>query len=178
MALLPQDPQKQKLVLAGLRPVLLAFGYYYFYHTKRVTEADALQANVDRLEASNAGMRQIVGRFGQDFQQRLAIYQAHVEQLEQLIPRREDVPVLEASVGAFTRLWLGARPATGASGRPGELAGQIVWPLRRWRDVARRCWGVNRRKILGLLHDVCSNVDGDVDRAHGKSGTAASGPLE
>ncbi len=27
----------------------------------------------------------------------------------------EDVPVLEASVGAFTRLWLGVRPATGLS---------------------------------------------------------------
>jgi type IV pilus assembly protein PilO len=100
MALLPQDPQKQKLVLVGLLPILLAFGYYYFYHTKRVTEAQTLQDSVDRLEVSNAGMRQIVGRYGADFRQRLAIYQAHVEQLEDLIPRREDVPVLISQITA------------------------------------------------------------------------------
>ncbi|MBR9990220.1 MAG: type 4a pilus biogenesis protein PilO [Gemmatimonadetes bacterium] len=100
MALLPQDPQKQKLVLLALLPVLLAFGYYYFYHTKRVTEAQTLQDNVDRLEVSNAGMRQIVGRYGADFQQRLAVYQAHVGQLEDLIPRREDVPVLISQITA------------------------------------------------------------------------------
>lgn len=98
MALLPQDPQKQKLVLAGLLPILLAFAYYYFYHTKRAAEAEELQANVERLEVSNAGMRQIVTRYGADFQQRLAIFQAHVDQLEDLIPRREDVPVLISQI--------------------------------------------------------------------------------
>lgn len=100
MALLPQDPQKQKLVLAGLLPILLAFGYYYFYHTKRTAEAETLQSNVERLEVSNAGMRQIVGRYGPEFQQRLAILQAHVGQLEELIPRREDVPVLISQITA------------------------------------------------------------------------------
>lgn len=98
MALLPQDPQKQKLVLLALLPILIAFGYYYFYHTKRSVEAAALQDNIDRLEVSNAGMRQIVGRFGADFQQRLSIYEAHVRQLEELIPRREDVPVLISQI--------------------------------------------------------------------------------
>jgi type IV pilus assembly protein PilO len=98
MALLPQDPQKQKVIFLALLPILIAFGYYYFFHTKRVTEATELQDNVDRLEVSNAGMRQIVGRYGPDFQQRLAVYQAHVGQLEQLIPRREDVPVLISQI--------------------------------------------------------------------------------
>lgn len=100
MALLPQDPQKQKLVLVALLPVLIAFGYYYFYHSKRVVEATALQENVERLEVSNAGMRQIVGRYGADFHQRLAVLQAHVTQLENLIPRREDVPVLISQITA------------------------------------------------------------------------------
>lgn len=131
MALLPQDPQKQKLVLAGLLPVLLAFGYYYFYHTKRVTEADALQANVDRLEASNAGMRQIVGRFGQDFQQRLAIYQAHVEQLEQLIPRREDVPVLISQITARAQdLGVELAALNPAAEEPGEFYSRQTYELQ------------------------------------------------
>lgn len=98
MALLPQDPQKQKLVLLGLLPILIAFGYYYFYHTKRAVEATTLQDNIDRLEVSNAGMRAVVARYGQDLEQRLAVYQAHVGQLEELIPRREDVPVLISQI--------------------------------------------------------------------------------
>lgn len=98
MALLPQDPQKQKMLLAGLMPLLLAFAYYQYYHGRRATEAEELQANVERLETSNAAMRTIVGRYGQDLQQRLAIYQAHVGQLEALIPRREDVPVLISQI--------------------------------------------------------------------------------
>lgn len=100
MALLPQDPQKQKLVLIGLLPILLAFGYYYFYHTKRATEATALQDDVERLEVSNTSMQQIIGRYGAEFQQRLAVYQAHIGQLEELIPRREDVPVLISQITA------------------------------------------------------------------------------
>jgi type IV pilus assembly protein PilO len=100
MALLPQDPQKKKLVLAGQLPILIAIGYYYFDHTKRAEEAAGLQENIERLEVSNAGMRQIVSRYGADFQQRLAVYQAHVDQLEDLIPRREDVPVLISQITA------------------------------------------------------------------------------
>ncbi|HEX6135793.1 MAG TPA: type 4a pilus biogenesis protein PilO [Longimicrobiales bacterium] len=100
MALLPQDPQKQKLVLLGLLPLLIAVGYYYFYHSKRTVEATTLQDNIERLEISNAGMRQIVSRYGADLQQRLAVYQAHISQLEDLIPRREDVPVLISQITA------------------------------------------------------------------------------
>ena len=84
MALLPQDPQKQKKLLIGLLPILAAFAYYQFYHTGRSLEVTELQANVERLETSNAAMRTIVSRYGQDLQQRLAIYQAHVGQLEAL----------------------------------------------------------------------------------------------
>jgi type IV pilus assembly protein PilO len=98
MALLPQDPQKQKLILLGMLPVLLAFGYYQMYHTKRAVEVQTLQDNVDRLEVSNAAMRTVVSRYGQDLEQRLAVYQAHMSQLEALIPRREDVPVLISQI--------------------------------------------------------------------------------
>jgi type IV pilus assembly protein PilO len=59
-----------------------------------------MQDDIDRLEVSNAGMRQIVSRYGPEFHQRLAVYQAHVGQLEELIPRREDVPVLISQITA------------------------------------------------------------------------------
>lgn len=94
MALLPQDPKKQKLILLGILPLAAAFGYYHFLHTPRASEAEVLEARVEKLAAQNDAMRAIVARFGADLPRRLAIYQEHVRHLEQLIPHREDVPRL------------------------------------------------------------------------------------
>jgi type IV pilus assembly protein PilO len=94
MALLPQDPKKQKLLLLGILPLALAFAYYHFLHTPRAAEAERLEARVEMLAAQNDAMRAVVARFGTDLPRRLAIYQEHVRHLEQLIPHREDVPRL------------------------------------------------------------------------------------
>lgn len=91
---LPDDPQKQKLVLAGLIPLALAGLFYYFVHTPAVETADELESRVESLTTMNDAQRAIVARFGDDLDRRLAIYQEHITQLEQLIPRREDVPLL------------------------------------------------------------------------------------
>jgi type IV pilus assembly protein PilO len=94
MALLPKDPKAQRLILIGLIPVVLAAGYYQFVHTGRVTQIEALDAEVADLKAKNDAMAAIVARYGDDLPQRLAIYEEHVKRLEELIPRREDVPLL------------------------------------------------------------------------------------
>ena len=131
MGLLPQDPQKKNLVAIGLLPLLLAVGYYHFYHTKRAAEAETLQANVERLEVSNAGMRQIVDRYGPDFQQRLAILQVHLGQLEDLIPRREDVPVLISQITARAQdLGVELAALNPAAEQAGEFYSQQTYELQ------------------------------------------------
>jgi type IV pilus assembly protein PilO len=131
MALLPSDPQKQRLVLIGLVPILIAVGYYYFFHTKRAVEATTLQDNIDRLEISNAGMRQIVSRFGSDLQQRLAVYQAHVSQLEDLIPRREDVPMLISQITARAQdLGVDLAALNPAAEEPGQFYSRQTYELQ------------------------------------------------
>jgi type IV pilus assembly protein PilO len=94
MALLPQDPHKQKLLLLGIVPLLLAGAYYQFVHTPRAERADELESRVERITSQNDALRAIVARFGTELPQRLAMYQEHMHQLEELIPRREDVPRL------------------------------------------------------------------------------------
>ena len=94
MALLPQDPQKQKMLLIGLLPLVLAFLYYNFYHSPRATQLDTDRTNLETLQAKNDATRAGQQQFGRDLPRRLAIYEEHIKQLEQLIPRREDVPVL------------------------------------------------------------------------------------
>lgn len=94
MGLLPKDSKKQLHVLLGLAPFLLGFVYYNYVHTKRATEIDTLTQQVDDLKMKNDAMRAIIARHGTDLPKRIALYTEHVNQLEQLIPRREDVPML------------------------------------------------------------------------------------
>ena len=94
MALLPKDQKKQAQLLLGLVPFLLGFVYYNYVYTKRSTEIETLTAQVADLQMKNDAMRAIIARHGTDLPKRLALYTEHVRQLEQLIPRREDVPML------------------------------------------------------------------------------------
>jgi type IV pilus assembly protein PilO len=94
MALLPRDTATQKRILLGLLPLLAAFGYYYFLHAPRATEASALEARVETLSQQNDAVRGVVARYGADLPQRLAVYEENVRLLERLIPSREDVPRL------------------------------------------------------------------------------------
>jgi type IV pilus assembly protein PilO len=94
MGLLPKDPQKQKQTLAVLVPVVAAVMYWNFLYVPRTEEIEQLSARVESLSMQNNAMRVIVARYGTDLAQRLAVFQEHVRQLEELIPRAEDVPVL------------------------------------------------------------------------------------
>lgn len=94
MALLPQDPAKQKQLLIGMVPLILAVLYYQFYHTPRALEAEEIEIHVEDLTAKNRAAQTIVATHGDDLPRRLAIYEANINQLEELIPRRADVPIL------------------------------------------------------------------------------------
>jgi type IV pilus assembly protein PilO len=94
MGLLPKDPQKQKKILVGVLPIVVAVMYWNFLYVPKTLEIEELEARVETVEASNNSMRVIVARFGTDLPRRLAIFEEHVRQLEELIPRSEDVPVL------------------------------------------------------------------------------------
>lgn len=135
MALLPQDPKKQKRVILALLPALLAFAYYQFYHTKRVAAAEVIATHVEELEAKNAGAQALVARYGTDLPGRLAVYQEHIRQLEELIPRREDVPVL---IGMITeqaqRLDIDMTALNPGAERPGEFYSTQVYELEVMGD--------------------------------------------
>jgi type IV pilus assembly protein PilO len=100
MALLPQDPAKQKQLLLGLLPLLALFMYFYFLHSPRVLEIQDLEGRLETLEQRNVVARAIAERSGPELEQRLAVYEQHMHRLEQLIPTREEVPGLLNSVTA------------------------------------------------------------------------------
>jgi type IV pilus assembly protein PilO len=100
MALLPKDPAKQKLVLYALLPFIGLFAYWYFVHEPKVLELEALETRLDGLTFSNQTAKAIAARGGPELESRLAIYEHHIERVEQLIPSREEVPGLLNAVTA------------------------------------------------------------------------------
>jgi type IV pilus assembly protein PilO len=104
MALLPKDPAQQKRLLIGLLPLVLAFVYYQFMHKERALEIVDHETHLEQLERTNATARAIAEQGGPELERRLAAYEQHMVRLEELIPRREQVPELLNDMGRRAQL--------------------------------------------------------------------------
>ncbi|MGH7503606.1 MAG: type 4a pilus biogenesis protein PilO [Longimicrobiales bacterium] len=94
MALLPSNPNAQKRLILGLVPFIGLFMYYQLVHGKKVTEIETLEAQLETLTMTNNAAKALAAQGGPELEKRLAIYEQHARQLEELIPRREEVAEL------------------------------------------------------------------------------------
>lgn len=90
---LPDDPRQQKRLLIGLVPLVLLFFYWYLLHGKYTEEVDAMQQRVETLQTQNAAAR-VRATESQQLEARLAQFQRHINRLEDLVPRGEEVSQL------------------------------------------------------------------------------------
>lgn len=141
MALLPQDPQKQKLVLLGLVPLLLAAAYYQFLYSPRRDQIDQLQVRYETLVSQNRAAEAALARYGPDLNRQLAIYEQHLGVIETLVPRRNDIPNLLVAMGEQAQAnrvqWGGFVPVA-------EEAGQYY---------SKQSYEIS---VSGLYHDIGS----------------------
>lgn len=94
MALLPDNPKSRNAALAaGLALVGLYF-FHAYYHTPRAEEVVALESRLEALDNQNRRAQIIATRGGVELEQRLALYEGHIVQLEKLIPQDEEVAAL------------------------------------------------------------------------------------
>jgi type IV pilus assembly protein PilO len=98
MALLPKDKKSQQLLLLGMVPLLLAFIYYQFVYSGTKTRIEEMDQQVANLKTKNDAMAAVIAQYGTELPQQLAVYEEHMRRLEQLIPRREDVPMLISNI--------------------------------------------------------------------------------
>ncbi len=90
---LPDDPAQQKRLAIGVLPLLLLGAYMYFLHGKYTTQLTDLRTHVERLETQNASAR-VRSVQGEQLEQRLAEFEKHIDRLEELVPRSEEVSQL------------------------------------------------------------------------------------
>lgn len=90
---LPDDPAQQKRLLIGVLPLILLFAYWYFLHGDYTQERDDMRARLEKLETQNATARMRATQSGQ-LEERLAQFERHIDRLEDLVPRGEEVSQL------------------------------------------------------------------------------------
>lgn len=94
MPLIPDDPkQKQALAVIAVSLVVLYFANSLWY-SGATEEVEALQARVENMQAQNRTAQALAIRAGQDTEERMALYERHIAQLEQLIPESAEVAAL------------------------------------------------------------------------------------
>lgn len=94
MALLPQDPEQQKRLLIGVLPVLLLLAYVYLVHGDRRHEVEMLESRLENLVDQNRTARVQASRGGPELAEQLSAYERHIQKLEELVPRSEEVAQL------------------------------------------------------------------------------------
>jgi type IV pilus assembly protein PilO len=103
MALIPDDPKQRNALVVGI--VALA-GFYFFWsmwYSPRAEQVTALEAQLEQLDRENQRAQVVATRGQENLQERLALYERHVIQLEQLIPQSEEVPALLNDVAEQAR---------------------------------------------------------------------------
>ena len=98
MALLPQEKSKQIALLIGIGAVAALYLVYAYWYTPQVTEMEVLQVRLEQLESRNLQAQVVAARGGANLEERLAVYERHVDRLEELIPESEEVPALMNSI--------------------------------------------------------------------------------
>ncbi len=103
MALIPDDP-KQKNALAGI--VLCLVAVYFansMWYSGAKEDLAAQQARLENLETQNRVAQTLAISGGRDLEERMAVYERHISQLEQLIPESGEVLTLLAEMNRVAR---------------------------------------------------------------------------
>jgi type IV pilus assembly protein PilO len=94
MALIPQERHKQYAILVGIAAIALTYAFFEYWYSPRAEEVETLQSRLELLQDQNRRAQVIAARGGPELEERLAVYERHLARMEELIPRRGEVPTL------------------------------------------------------------------------------------
>lgn len=100
----PDDPIQRNWMLGGLAFLVLIVPYRMYMLAPAQEDNATLLTRVEALETVNRRASVLAAQGGGDLQERLALYEAHVDKLEELIPQQEEVPALVDDISSRGRL--------------------------------------------------------------------------
>ncbi|MHC4925594.1 MAG: type IV pilus inner membrane component PilO, partial [Planctomycetota bacterium] len=142
MALIPQDPKQQRYLAGGVAALVVFYLFQSFWYSPQQEELAAMQTRLEGLEQQNRRAQITAARGGAELEERLAEYERHVLQLEELIPASEEVPSLLREITAQARQLTGRDPAQfrPEPDEPGQFYTRRAYQMQsigEYHDIAR-----------------------------------------
>ena len=104
MALLPQNPRSQKLLVVGLMAVGIAVAYHQLVWTPKNTELGLIAVRLDSLDALNKMAKfEVAKGSASKMKQEADMYGRELAVLRHLVPLENEVPALLESVSTAAR---------------------------------------------------------------------------
>ena len=103
MALIPSDKKQQKALVGIIAAAGALYAFYTYWYGPQVEEVSGMESRVETLETRNRQAQVQAARGGTDLEERNALYERHVAELEELIPRGEEVPQLIRTINQQAR---------------------------------------------------------------------------
>lgn len=103
MALIPSEPRQRAALLVGFVALAGLYAFHEYWYKPQRSEVESLEARLEQLEERNRRARVLATRGMEELQERLAVFDRHLRQLETFIPRNEEVPRLLESMALEAR---------------------------------------------------------------------------
>ncbi|RMH17790.1 MAG: hypothetical protein D6701_07135 [Gemmatimonadetes bacterium] len=94
MALIPEDPKQRNALFVGILALAGLYLFNSWWRAPRIEQLTADETRLEDLERENRRAQVIATRGGAELEERMALYERHISQLEQLIPESEEVAAL------------------------------------------------------------------------------------
>lgn len=99
----PSDPNQRNALIVGVLMLLLLYPFFEWIYTPRREEVTELETRLEDLQDQNRRAQILAARGGGDLEERMALYERHVQRLEELIPALEEVPGLVDDISIRAR---------------------------------------------------------------------------
>lgn len=137
----PTDPTQRNWMVAGIILLILIIPFSMYYVTPTEEDLGTIRDRLESLEIQNRQAGVALARGSQDLEERMALYERHVQRLEELIPSQEDVPVLLDDIQARGRARgveiQGLDPEPTEAAGPYSRTGYQMSVVGEYHDVAR-----------------------------------------
>lgn len=94
MALVPKDPRQKNALAITIFTLVVLYLLNIWWHAPKLAEIEASELRLEDVERENRRAQILAARGGQDLEERMALYERHISQLELLIPDSEEVAAL------------------------------------------------------------------------------------
>ncbi len=103
MALIPDDPKQQKALGAIAVSILVLYLANSYWYSGEIETVAAEEGRVENLEAQNRTAQALAISAGRGLEERMALFERHVAELEQLIPGSEEVAAVVDQMSQVAR---------------------------------------------------------------------------